>query len=106
MNNHCPIPIMRFRPDADGLERWLGPLEAAIMEVVYEVAGPCTVKRIWRHRHIDRKYTTVMTTMVRLARKGLLLRRRDGQAYVYIATCTEAEFVELQIAAIKRGIGE
>jgi predicted transcriptional regulator len=47
-----------------------------------------------------------MTTMVRLARKGLLLRRRDGQAYVYIATCTEAEFVELQIAAIKRGIGE
>mgnify|MGYP005610500295 CR=1 FL=1 len=36
MNNHCPIPIMRFRPDADGLERWLGPLEAAIMEVVYE----------------------------------------------------------------------
>jgi predicted transcriptional regulator len=76
------------------------------MEVVYEVAGPCTVKRIWRHRHIDRKYTTVMTTMVRLARKGLLLRRRDGQAYVYIATCTEAEFVELQIAAIKRGIGE
>mgnify|MGYP000069381282 CR=1 FL=1 len=97
------IPIMRFDPRASGLERWLGPLEAACMEAVYEANALCTVKRVWRR--IGRgEYTTVMTTMCRLAKKGLLRRRRDGLAYVYDSTCTKEEFIELQIAAIVRSV--
>jgi len=99
------IPIMRFDPRASGLERWLGPLEAACMEAVYEANALCTVKRVWHGmRHSDNAYTTVMTTMTRLARKGLLSRRRAGMAYVYASTCSRDEFVELQIAAVLRGV--
>ena len=100
------IPIMRFDPRASGLERWLGPLEAACMEYLYSSTdGPRTVKHVWHGmRHSDHAYTTIMTTLVRLARKGLLSRRRAGMAYVYVTTCSRDEFVELQIAAVLRSV--
>lgn len=108
MNNHCPIPIMRFRPDADGLERWLGPLEAAIMAYIWNADRPVTVRRVWRALDCadgaQRALSTILTTMARLAEKRLLTRAIAGQTYIYAATCTEAEFVELQIAAILRSV--
>jgi len=36
-------------------------------------------------------YTTVMTTMDRLFKKGLLSRRKIGRAFVYSATATREE---------------
>lgn len=99
------IPIMRFNPSADGLERWLGPLEAACMDYLYSADGPHTVKHVWHGmRQSDNAYTTIMTTMTRLAKKGLLSRRRAGMAYVYVTTCSRDEFVELQIAAVLRSV--
>ena len=76
------------------------------MEYLYSADGPRTVKHVWhgmRHNY-DHAYTTIMTTLVRLARKGLLSRRRAGMAYVYVTTCSRDEFVELQIAAVLRGV--
>ena len=61
---------------------------------------------IWQHERItvkqahgqlapqhDIAYTTVMTTMSRLAEKGILSRQREGLAYVYTPTITEDAFV-------------
>src|SRR5438034_8415861 len=42
-------------------------------------------------------YTTVMTTMDRLFKKGLLARRKVGRAFVYCATASRAE-VEGEVA--------
>ena len=39
-----------------------------------------------------RAYTTVMTTMARLERKGLLRRRREGNADVYVPTIEREEY--------------
>jgi predicted transcriptional regulator len=37
-------------------------------------------------------YTTLMTTMDRLHRKGVLDRRKDGRAFVYTPVCPREEF--------------
>ena len=39
-------------------------------------------------------YTTVMTTLDRLYKKGLLARRKAGKAFLYTACMTEAEYQE------------
>jgi predicted transcriptional regulator len=38
-------------------------------------------------------YTTIMTTLDRLYRKGLLLRAKDGRAYAYVPRYTRAELL-------------
>ena len=37
-------------------------------------------------------YTTLMTTLDRLYRKGLLVRRKEGRAFIYEARVTREEF--------------
>ncbi len=52
----------------------------------------------------ERAYTTIMTTMDRLHRKGLLDRRKDGIAWRYRATMTRAEFEKAEADGLARGI--
>lgn len=40
----------------------------------------------------ERKYTTVMTVMARLYRKGLLTRRRNGKTDIYAAALTQQQY--------------
>lgn len=65
-------------------EKFLGPLEAAVMERLW-TRGSATVRDIvddlGRSRALA--YTTVMTIMSRLHEKGLLQRVRSGKTYVY-----------------------
>ena len=68
----------------DPLESLLGPLEQDVMEVAWAL-GDVTVRDV-HHRLADHReiaYTTVMTTMTRLAAKGLLRRDTDGLAHRY-----------------------
>jgi predicted transcriptional regulator len=66
------------------LETLLGPLEQEVMEVVWQI-GDSTVRDV--HEELARTraiaYTTVMTTMSRLASKGLLERDTGGLAHRY-----------------------
>lgn len=39
-------------------------------------------------------YTTVMTTLDRLYKKGLLRRRKQGKAFLYVPACTEQQYQE------------
>lgn len=74
----------RRRADPSSLSR-LGELEAQVMEVLWERGGwstPGEVQTALASQR-DLAYTTVMTVLVRLWRKGLLLRQRDGRAYAY-----------------------
>jgi predicted transcriptional regulator len=56
----------------------LGPLELDSMQIVWSHDGPVTVKQVDTVLRRTRKiaYTTVMTTCVRLAEKGILARRQ------------------------------
>jgi predicted transcriptional regulator len=66
------------------LESLLGPLEQDVMDVVWRL-GDATVRSV--HAELaagrDIAYTTVMTTMARLARKGMLLRDTADLAHRY-----------------------
>ncbi|HEY1013095.1 MAG TPA: BlaI/MecI/CopY family transcriptional regulator [Herpetosiphonaceae bacterium] len=95
----------RFSPTQDGLVKVLGPLETEIMELLWkEQQG--TVKKIHRvlQERRDIAYTTVMTTMSRLAEKGILHRTRDGLAYVYRPAISETEFVHTFVRQVLDGL--
>lgn len=66
------------------LETLLGPLEQDVMDVVWRLRD-VTVRDVHVDLVADREiaYTTVMTTMSRLARKGMLLRDTTDLAYRY-----------------------
>lgn len=44
-------------------------------------------------------YNTIQTVLNRLSERGLLSRRRDGNAYVYTPRVTEAEHLQQSIAS-------
>lgn len=68
----------------DPLESLLGPLEQDVMDVAWRL-GDATVRDVHDQLAASRKiaYTTVMTTMTRLAAKGLLRRDTAGLAHRY-----------------------
>jgi predicted transcriptional regulator len=63
----------------------MGGLEAAVMEVLWDRGGWSTPGEVREALSGERSlaYTTVMTIMTRLWRKGRLERERDGRAYAY-----------------------
>jgi predicted transcriptional regulator len=62
----------------------LGPLEYSVMQVVWQI-GSCSVRDVVQHLDRDLAYTTVMTTMDRLYKKGLLDRTKYERAFLYSA---------------------
>jgi len=74
--------------------RGFGDLEAVIMHRVWEHDGPVTVRDLFDELSAERTiaYTTVMSTMDNLHRKGWLDRVRDGKAYRYTATASREEY--------------
>jgi predicted transcriptional regulator len=67
------------------------------MELIWERAGDqhTTVREIFEVLYERRRiaYTTVMNTMVRLAKKRLLRVEKQDRAYVYLPNYTEQEFI-------------
>ena len=68
--------------------RRFGELEAVIMDRLWEWGRPVLVREVVDALHDDRElaYTTVMTVMENLHRKGWLRRERDGRAWRYEPT--------------------
>jgi predicted transcriptional regulator len=60
----------------------LGPLEQKVLDAVW-VRGSATVREVVRDGKLWQTYTTIMTTMDRLFRKGLLDRVPEGRAFRY-----------------------
>jgi len=63
----------------------LGDLEAQVMRKIWARAEPATVRDIVSELERERPiaYTTVMTVMDNLRKKGWLRRQADGRAYRY-----------------------
>lgn len=74
--------------------RTLGELEARVMRVLWHRQKPTTVREVFEQVTVERDlaYTTVMTVMERLWRKGLLSREPRGRAFQYTAAVSEAEY--------------
>jgi predicted transcriptional regulator len=74
--------------------RGFGDLEAVVMDRLWERDGPTTVREVFEDLLRDREiaYTTVMSTMDNLHRKGWLSRERDGKAYRYWPSMTREQY--------------
>jgi predicted transcriptional regulator len=74
--------------------RGFGDLESVVMHLVWEHDGPVTVRELFDELRSERAiaYTTVMSTMDNLHRKGWLDRVKDGKAYRYTATASREEY--------------
>jgi predicted transcriptional regulator len=74
--------------------RGFGDLETVIMHRVWDHDGPVTVRELFDELARERAiaYTTVMTTMDNLHRKGWLARVKEGKAYRYTATASREEY--------------
>jgi predicted transcriptional regulator len=68
----------------------LGPLERQIHHSVWS-RGTATVREVLQDGKIWQRYSTIMTTMDRLFRKGLLSRVLEGKAFRYSARCSPEE---------------
>jgi predicted transcriptional regulator len=74
--------------------RRLGELEAQVMQRIWARGGVVTVRDIVGDLQRDRQvaYTTVMTVMDNLRKKGWLRRSQGGRAYLYEPTVSGAEY--------------
>jgi predicted transcriptional regulator len=85
---------MMTRDDTGGAVRGFGDLVAVIMHRVWEYGKPVTVRELFDDLSAERTiaYTTVMSTMDNLHRKGWLGRVKEGKAYRYTATASREEY--------------
>ena len=69
----------------------LGKLERQVLEETWRL-GEVSVRDV--HRAFTQRvaYTTLMTTLDRLYKKKLLVRRKDGRAFLYSAVVSRDEF--------------
>jgi predicted transcriptional regulator len=71
----------------------MGALETEVLEVLWAADGPRTPAEVLAATEADLAYTTVMTILTRLWQKGLADRVKQGRAYAYTATVSEADLV-------------
>lgn len=92
---------LSFDPANEGLAKALGPLETEIMRFLWQETHS-TVKHVHEHLMQQRTiaYTTVLTTMKRLADKGLLHRQREDNTDIYRPALSEADFAKLLVQQI------
>jgi len=69
----------------------LGPLEITVMELLWE-RGESSVHDVVLKLARPLAYTTVMTTLDRLYKKGLLDRRKSERAFVYSPRLSRREW--------------
>lgn len=87
----------------DPLDSALGHLERQVMDVVWE-SDRVSVREVRARVTRPVAYTTVMTTMDRLFKKGVLLREREGRAFVYRAALSRQEFETMVASGVLRGL--
>jgi predicted transcriptional regulator len=75
-------------------KRSIGELERAGMDILWDQGGWLTPGEV--HQRLgdpSLAYTTVMTILVRLWRKGRVERHRDGRAYAYHPVVSREQYV-------------
>lgn len=76
------------------MARGFGDLEAVVMDRLWVRDGATAVREVFEELLHDREiaYTTVMSTMDNLHRKGWLSRTRQGKAYLYTPRLTREQY--------------
>ncbi len=75
--------IRGFRSPKEAVASSLGTLERDTLNEVWRSNGEVSVKQIVESFGDKLAYTTIMTTLDRLYKKGFLDRRKSGKAFLY-----------------------
>lgn len=69
----------------------MGALEAEVLGVLWDHDRPVTPGEVAGAVGGELAYTTIMTILARLWKKGLVVRQRAGRAYAYTPVLSEAD---------------
>jgi predicted transcriptional regulator len=94
-----------FKSSREFLENSLGPLERDVMSLAWSRAE-ISVREACARLGSSVAYTTVMTTMDRLFKKGLLDRRKVGRAFVYRARATRQQLENAVLSSLVDAVSE
>lgn len=88
--------------------RGLGELEKAVMDVLWRASGQLSVRDVLDELARSRQlaYTTVMTVLDNLHRKGWVQRELHGRAYHYQASETREEAAARAVRDILESTGD
>jgi len=78
--------------NARQLEATFGPLEIRVLEALWSRATPACVRDL-QPQFPGVAYTTLMTTLDRLFRKGTLNREKSGRAFFYRPKASQQELI-------------
>lgn len=82
--------IRGFRPPREAVMSSLGVLERKVLDAAWRL-GRVNVRDVAASLDDAFAYTTVMTTLDRLYKKGFLAREKEGRAFVYSARMSPEE---------------
>lgn len=78
--------------------RPMGALEAQVLEVLWSADDARTPAQVLDALDTELAYTTVMTILTRLWEKGLATRVKQGRAYAYEASVSEADLAAARMS--------
>ncbi|MBU8870023.1 MAG: BlaI/MecI/CopY family transcriptional regulator [Gemmatimonadales bacterium] len=84
----------------------LTPVEWEVMQTVWDLADPITVRDVLEHLHPNggKAYTTIQTVMNILEKKKLLSRRKIGLVNFYTPTLSRDDISRSEISRVVEGI--
>ena len=94
-------PNLSFAAESKPRRFGLGPLECRILQEVWSRKS-LTVRELLADGKIRLAYTTVMTTLDRLFKKGLLDRIEEGRAFRYSPRCPPTDIPRLVAVNVMR----
>lgn len=77
----------------------LGRLEVSVMDILW-TRGKSSVRDVVRRLDRELAYTTVMTTLDRLFKKGLLERQKSDRAFVYSPRLSRTEWARRKAGSL------
>lgn len=91
------MKIRKFNMQESGLNRFFGPLEAKIMDILWD-NEQMTIKDVQSVLEKEKatNFNTVMTVMNRLVEKGILNKKAAGRSSFYNPIQTREEFINTQ----------
>jgi predicted transcriptional regulator len=94
-----------FKSSRELFEDTLGALEREVMQLAW-ARSEVSVRDACDQLGSTFAYTTVMTTMDRLFKKGLLLRRKAGRAFVYRAAASQQQLENAVLSSLVDAVSE
>ncbi|KQL44762.1 transcriptional regulator [Brevibacillus choshinensis] len=95
------MKLQHFKMKESGLNRFFGPLEAKIMDILWdgrEHENELSIKDVQQKLEADKQvnFNTVMTVMNRLVEKGFLEKRAAGRTSLFQPVQSKHDFMNNQ----------